>query len=207
MRMGSSVRKKLDAEANSSNWAAVDINANRHSVKWTRKELLGRMLWGAVRPLFALSPRPFWGWRRALLRLFGASVAGDVHVYPTVRITIPWNLTIGDHAAIGDRAILYALGPIRIGERCTISQGAHLCAGTHDYRDPTMPLVKSPITIGDDAWICADAFVGPGVSVGKLAIVGARAVVVKNVDDNVIVAGNPARKIRSRSLPSTGSIT
>lgn len=141
-----------------------------------------------------------------LLRLFGASVADNVHIYPTVRIAIPWNLTIGTHAAVGDRAILYALGPIRIGERCTISQGAHLCAGTHDYRDPTMPLVKSPITIGDDAWICADAFVGPGVTVGKFAIVGARAVVMNNVDENVIVIGNPAREIRRRSQPSAGPI-
>lgn len=182
------------------------MKANRQSEKWTRKELLGRILWAAARPLFALSPRPLWGWRRALLRLFGASVASDVHIYPTVRIAIPWNLMIGEHAAVGDRVILYALGPIQIGERCTISQGSHLCAGTHDYRDPTMPLVKSPITIGDDAWICADVFVGPGVSIGKLAIVGARAVVMKNVRDNMIVAGNPAREIRARSQPSAGSI-
>jgi putative colanic acid biosynthesis acetyltransferase WcaF len=204
--MGSSVRKKPDAEGSPPSRAAVDTAANRQSAKWTRKELFGRILWGAARPLFALSPRPLWGWRRALLRLFGASVAGNVHIYPTVRIAIPWNLTIGAHAAVGDRAILYALGPIRIGERCTISQGAHLCAGSHDYRDPTMPLIKSPITIGDEAWICADAFVGPGVTVGKLAIVGARAVVMKNVDDNVIVVGNPAREIRRRSQPSAGPV-
>ena len=105
---------------------------------------------------------------------------------------MPWNLEIGEYAAIGDRAILYALGPITIGARATISQRAHLCAGTHDIRDPARPLLKPPITIGSDAWVCADAFVGPGVTVGEHAIVGARAVAMKDVPAHAIVVGNPA---------------
>lgn len=177
----------------------LDIAANRRATKWTRKERVGRILWSAAHPLFALSPRPLWAWRRALLRLFGATIANDVHIYPTVKIAIPWNVRIGAHAAVGDRVILYALGPIRLGERCTISQGAHVCAGTHDYRDPTMPLIKSPIVVGDDAWICADAFIGPDVTIGSGAIVGARAVVMKDVDEDAIVVGNPARVIKKRT--------
>lgn len=102
-------------------------------------------------------------------------------------------------AAVGDRAILYALGPISIGERATISQGAHLCAGTHDLRDPARPLLKLPIRIGDDAWICADAFIGPGVTIGRGAVAGACAVIVKDVGEDCIVAGNPARLIRMMS--------
>lgn len=133
-----------------------------------------------------------------MLRAFGANVGREVHVHPTVRITIPWNLSIGDDSAVGDGVILYALGPINIGARTTISQGAHLCAGTHDWRDPTMPLKKPPVSIGSDAWICADAFVGPGVNVGDAAILGARAVVMKDVGSGVIVAGNPARPIGTR---------
>jgi putative colanic acid biosynthesis acetyltransferase WcaF len=161
-------------------------------------EQVGRLLWALMMPAFRLSPRPLWAWRRALLRLFGAHVGRNVHVYNTVRITIPWNLRIGDNCAIGDRATLYALGNISIGNRATISQGAHLCAGSHDWRDPTMPLMKLPIEIGADAWVCADAFVGPGVIVGDDAIVGARAVVVKNIMRGEIVAGNPARLIGRR---------
>lgn len=180
------------------NGAVTDVQANRSAHKWSRKELAGRLLWALAHPLFALSPRPLWGWRRYLLRLFGAQVGRQVHVYPNVRISIPWNVTIGEQSAVGDRAILYALGPISIGARATISQGAHLCAGTHDYSDPTMPLLKPPIVICDDAWICADAFVGPGVTIGPRAIVGARAVVVKNVPQDAVVAGNPARFVRSR---------
>lgn len=174
----------------------TDVTANRRVRKWTRRELAGRVLWGLARPLFALSPRPLWGWRRAMLRLFGASVGREVHVFPSVRITVPWNLTLGDQCAVGDRAILYALGPISIGSRATVSQGAHLCAGTHDIADPARPLVKPPILIGPDAWIAADAFVGPGVTVGSGALVGARAVVMKDVEPGHIVVGNPARTIR-----------
>ena len=99
---------------------------------------------------------------------------------------------------MGDRAHLYALGPIRIGDRVTVSQGAHLCAGSHDFRDPTMALTRPPIRIDDDVWVCADAFVGPGVEIGRGAVVGARAVVVRSVAAGTIVAGNPARQVGRR---------
>ena len=110
---------------------------------------------------------------------------------------MPWNLTIGENVAIGDRAILYALGPISIGARSTYRKG-HAFAGSHDWRDPAMPLIKPPIAIGEDVWIAADAFIGPGVSIGDGAIVGAGSVVTKDVPDGVIVAGNPARRIGIR---------
>ena len=176
----------------------VDVKANRSARKWSRHEQLGRVLWALVRPLFSLSPRPLWGWawRRALLRMFGARVGSKAHICPGVKIFIPWNLNLGEACTIGDRAILYALGPITIGDRATVSQGAHLCAGTHDVDDPARPLLKPPIHIGEDAWICADSFIGPGVTVGDGAVVGARAVVMKDVGEGCIVAGNPARVIR-----------
>ena len=113
---------------------------------------------------------------------------------------MPWNLEIGASAAVGDRVNLYALGPITIGARATVSQGAHLCAGTLDISDPTRPLLKLPITIGSDAWVCADAFIGPGVTLGEHAIVGARAVAMKDVPAHTIVVGNPARQIK-RKIP------
>lgn len=176
----------------------VDIAANRAATKWSKRELAGRLLWALVYPLFALSPRPLWAWRRLLVRVFGGTIGRQVQIYPSVRIAVPWNLDIGDQCAIGDRVILYSLGRITIKERVTISQGAHLCAGTHDYVDPTMPLVKSPIFVDHDAWICADAFLGPGVHVGSFAIVGARSVAIKDVIPGTIVVGNPARVVRSR---------
>lgn len=176
----------------------TDILSNRAARKWSRAELTGRVLWTLALPLFRFSPRILWGWRRALLGAFGAKIGRDAHIYPSVRITIPWNIEIGDQAAVGDRAILYALGPIRIGERATVSQYAHLCAGTHDWRDPAMPLVKKPVVIGKDAWVCANAFVGPGVTIGDSAIVGAAAVIMKDVPAMTIVGGNPAAPIGTR---------
>jgi putative colanic acid biosynthesis acetyltransferase WcaF len=180
---------------------ALDIATNRSALKWTRRELAGRVLWGLAQPFFRLSPRPFWGWRRFLLRAFGAMVGHEVHMCPTVRITIPWNLRVGAFTAVGDRATLYNLGIITIGEFVTVSQNAHLCGGSHDYRRTDLQLLKLPIQIGDGAWICADAFIGPNVTVGAHAIVGARAVVTKDVDVRAIVAGNPARRIGSRPYP------
>lgn len=178
--------------------AALDISANRSARKWSRRALAGRVLWSLAQPLFAWSPRLCWSWRRMLLRAFGARIGAEVQVHPSVRIAIPWNLSIGDQASVGDGAILYALGPIRIGRQATVSQYAHLCAGTHDFTRPDMALVKQPIAVGDGAWICADAFVGPGVSIGAGAVLGARAVAVKDVPAGVIAVGNPARPVRRR---------
>jgi putative colanic acid biosynthesis acetyltransferase WcaF len=176
----------------------LDIASNRAAQKWTRKELVGRAAWGLAHPVFACSPRIFWAWRRGLLRVFGAKIGHNVHIYPSVRIAVPWNLDIADEVAIGDRAIVYNLGPVKIGAQATISQGVHLSAGTHDYRRADMPLLKPPIEIGPAAWICADAFIGPGVTVGEFAIVGARTVVMKDVEAGMIVAGNPMRALGKR---------
>ena len=173
----------------------MDVSANRRATKWTFTEQAGRLLWDLAHPLFAFSPRQAWVWRRAMLRVFGARVGAHVHIYPSVRIAIPWNLDIEAFAAVGDRAILYSLGHIRICASATVSQGAHLCAGSHDYNNPARPLTKPPITIGANTWICADAFVGPGVTIGNNSIIGARAVVMRDVTNGVIVAGNPAREI------------
>lgn len=178
----------------------LEIAKNRQDSKYSKYELIARVLWGLIHPLFRYSPRICFGWRRFLLRCFGARVGNQVHVYASARIYLPWKLEILDFATIGEFAEIYNLGLIRIEERATISQRAHLCAGTHDYSHPKVPLLKPPILIGPDAWVCADAFVGPGVTVGRGAIVGARAVVMKNVNEWDIVSGNPAVFVRKRQI-------
>lgn len=180
------------------NMVELDIANNRTARKWSRRELMGRVLWAACGPLFRYSPRLLWGWRCFMLRLFGAKVGRNVQIHPTATIFIPWNLEIGDWSSVGFDALIYNLGPVRIGSKVTVSQRAHLCAGSHDFRDPAMTLLKLPIDIGDEAWICADAFVGPGVGVGEGAVVGARAVVVRDVAAGIIVGGNPAKVIGKR---------
>jgi putative colanic acid biosynthesis acetyltransferase WcaF len=178
------------------------IDQNRSAVKYSLGEQVRRVLWMAGGLVFRLSPRPCFGLRRGLLRLFGASVGREVHVYPSTHIYFPWNLQIGDWSAIGEWALIYNLGMVKIGERATLSQRVHVCAGTHDYRDPAMPLLKPPVSIQNSAWICADAFIGPGVTVHEGAVVGACSVVVKDVSAWTVVAGNPARFLKERQMNS-----
>jgi putative colanic acid biosynthesis acetyltransferase WcaF len=113
---------------------------------------------------------------------------------------MPWNLEIGNWSSIGEFAFIYNLAAIKIGDCATISYRAHLCAGTHDYGDPSLPLVKLGITIGSQTWICADSYIGPNVKIGEGAVVGARAVVVKDIRPWQVVAGNPAKFIKLRIL-------
>jgi putative colanic acid biosynthesis acetyltransferase WcaF len=178
----------------------LDIEANRRAFRYTRSELLQRLLWALAQPLFRCSPRLLYGWRNALLRLFGARIGRGVRVYPSVRIFLPSLLTIGDEATVGDDARLYNLGPLHIGAQATVSQGAHLCGGSHDDRDPAFRLIRASIRLDTGCWVCADAFIGPGVTIGEGAVVGARAVATRNVEAWQVVAGNPARFIRHRSL-------
>lgn len=125
----------------------LDVTANRRAPKWGRRVQIARLLWAVATTLFRFSTRPLWAWRRFLPRMFGARVGREVHVYPSARITIPWNLEIGDWSAVGDGAILYVLRRITIGAHSTISQGAHLCAGTHDISRPDRPLLAPPSTL------------------------------------------------------------
>jgi putative colanic acid biosynthesis acetyltransferase WcaF len=178
----------------------LDIAANRRATKYGHRELAARLLWQFARPLFRYSPRPLFAWRNFLLRCFGARVGRNIRFENSVRIQYPWMLEIGDYSAIGDYVLIYNLGKVTIGARVTISQQAHLCAGTHDYTRPEMPLERLPISIGDDVWICADAFIGPSVSVGQGAVVGARSAVFHEVQPWTVVGGNPARFIKDRVL-------
>lgn len=174
------------------------IQENRAAIKYSRMEQCRRIAWMAGRLVFQLTPRPCFALRRLILRCFGATVADGVRCYSSSHIYFPWNLAIGEDSSIGEDALIYNLGRITIGARTTISQRVHLCAGTHDYRDPTMPLLKPPITVGDSVWICADAFVGPGVRIGNGAILAARTVVMRDVEDWKVMAGNPACVVKTR---------
>ena len=176
----------------------IAVATNRKARKYSRLEMGKRVFWGFGQSIFRLSPRPCFGFRRWILRCFGAKVGREVHIYPSAIVYFPWNLEIGDESSIGEWALIYNLGRVKVGRRSTISQRVHLCAGTHDYRQPDMPLLKPPSEVGDDCWICADAFVGPNVKVGDFAIVGAAAVLVKDAAPFEIWGGNPAVKIKDR---------
>jgi putative colanic acid biosynthesis acetyltransferase WcaF len=160
---------------------------------------LHRAAFGVVWTLAARwTPPPLHGWRTLVLRAFGARIGPGARVYGSVRVWYPPNLEVGARAVIGPGAILYSMGPMRIGARTIVSQRAHLCGGTHAIDDPNFQLLARPIEIGNDAWIAAESFVAPGVSVGEGAVLGARAVAVRDVAPWTVHGGNPARKLRDR---------
>jgi putative colanic acid biosynthesis acetyltransferase WcaF len=160
-----------------------------------------RALWNCVHLLcFRPSPRVLHSWRRMLLRLFGARLGKGVVVHPSVKIWAPWNLIMDDHSCLGPYVDCYNCATVALGRHSVVSQYSFLCTATHNYKSLTLPLIAKPIVVREHAWVCADVFVGPGVSVGEGAVVGARSSVFKDVDPWTVVAGSPARFLKARVL-------
>jgi len=176
------------------------INENTHSgPSFSLKSRIGRLIWSIFYfVLFRYSPRPVHGWRRAILRLFGAKIGKGVHVYPGLKVWAPWNLEISDFAGVASGVNLYSQGKITIGKYAVVSQGSHICAGTHVYEVPGFPLITKPIIIGDYAWVAADVFVHPGVKIGEGAVIGARSVVATDIPEWKIAVGFPCKVIKDR---------
>lgn len=161
---------------------------------------LERALWTLVwSALGVWTPTPLHGWRRFLLRAFGARISPTSKIYPGVHIWYPKNLEMHEYSCLGPEVNCYCMAQIVLEPYALVSQRAHLCAGSHDVDDPEFPLVSAPILVCRNAWIAAEAFVGPGVTVGQGAVLGARAVTVKNLESWKIYAGNPAKPLRSRT--------
>ena len=162
---------------------------------------IGRTVWGLAWALtFRPSPRIGHAWRRWILRCFGAQLGRGVKVMPSVRIWAPWNLVMGDWSSLGPSVDCYNVAPVRIGAHATVSRMAQLCTAGHDVTDPHMALQMKPITVGDGAWVCQGAYLGPGVELGEGAVAAAHAVVVKKVESWTIVGGNPAEFIQRRNV-------
>lgn len=180
----------------------MSVNTNTHKgASFSLRNRLGRLSWDVFAfLLFRFSPKPFHAWRSFLLRCFGAKVGSGVHVYPGVNIWAPWNLELEDECGIASGATLYCQGKITVGRQAVISQGAYLVTGTHDYTKVGFPLITMPIHVGDQAWIAAEAFVHPGVTIGEGCVIGARSVVTKNMPDWMVCAGHPCIPIKIRTI-------
>jgi len=158
-------------------------------------------LWWLVQStLFAMSPQLMYGWRNFLLRLFGAKVGDNVIIRPSVRVTYPWKVKIGDRVWIGDNTELYSLGEIEVGDDVVISQKSYLCAATHDFTKPSFDMIDKKITIEDQVWIATDVFVAPGVTVGRGALIGARSSVFTDMPGGMICVGSPAKPVKPRGM-------
>lgn len=167
---------------------------------------IGRLAWGLVwLCLFRPTPRPLHRWRASLLRLFGARLGRDCHIYAGARIWAPWNLVCGNHVAIADGAEVYNPDTVSLGDNAIVSQHAFLCGASHDYNDAAFPMIWAPIRIGPFAWIGARATVQMGVSVGDGAVLALGAVATHNLEPWGVYAGIPARRIKSRRRLGPGA--
>lgn len=143
------------------------------------------LLWQAA--WFAVQNLVFSTWwcpsslRVRILRAFGASVGQGVKVRHGVKIHWPWKLKIGDNVWIGVDAWILNLEPVTIGSDCCISQNVFICTGSHSYDSPTFEFDNAPIVVGDGSWIGARATLLRGVEIGASCLVGAGALVVKNL--------------------------
>lgn len=178
----------------------VDLSKYKNSL--SRKNQVVRLVWTIVWTLFArpLPRRIGNGWKLFLLRLFGAKVHSKAVVYSSARIYMPWNLEMDAYSCLASEVDCYNADKIKIGANSTVSQKAYLCSASHDITKSYNPLDTAPIIIKDQAWIAADAFIGPGVTIGQGAVVGARACVFKDVEPWTVVGGNPAKFIKTRKI-------
>jgi putative colanic acid biosynthesis acetyltransferase WcaF len=165
-----------------------------------RSGLVVQLWWMIDFFFFKLSPQIMYGWRRFLLRLFGARIGNGVIIRPSVTVTYPWKVSIGDHSWIGDDVVLYSLGEIEIGSNAVISQKSYLCAASHDYNKEDFPIWGKKITIEDECWLATDVYVAPGITIGKGTVVGARSSVFKDLPAGKVCVGSPAKPIKDRTV-------
>ena len=165
------------------------------------REYVRKALWEVaqavlIRPSFRRAE----GWRRFWLRAFGAKVSPTCKIKPSTRIKHPWLLELGAYSVLAEDVDVYNLGRVVIGDHTVVSHRAVLCAGSHDYTKANLPLLRPEIRIGSGVWVCTQAFVGPGVTIGDNTVVGACAVVMKDLPGGVLAAGNPARVVKTRRM-------
>lgn len=176
------------------------LSLHRIPVGFRGKSKLYVQLWWLVQAiLISCSPQVFYGWRRFWLRMFGAKIGKKVLIRPSVKITYPWKVSIGDYSWIGDDVVLYSLGEIEIGSNTVISQKSYLCTGSHDYTKETFDIFAKKITVGNGCWLATDVFVAPGITIEDGAVIGARSSVFKNIEMNTINIGSPTKNIGNRT--------
>ncbi|SDG18829.1 putative colanic acid biosynthesis acetyltransferase [Paraburkholderia phenazinium] len=164
-----------------------------------RSAVVVQLWWLTQATLFRLSPQFLYGWRSMLLRLFGARVGRGVKIRPAATVTYPWKFEIGDFSWVGDDAVIYCLGDVKIGRNAVVSQRSYLCAGDHDPASVAFEIRGRPIVIEDEAWVCADVFVAPGVTIARGAVIGARSSVFKDMPSDMICTGHPCVPIKRRT--------
>jgi putative colanic acid biosynthesis acetyltransferase WcaF len=184
-----------------SNSSMVQIDLRSSRTRWPLGILLRRAIWqGILTHIVRFTPRPFNLLRILTLRAAGAKIGAHCLIMPGVKVLMPWKLMLSDSVAIGRNTEIYNHGEIRVGSNTLISQNCFLCTSSHDYTKPDMPLIYSDIDVGSECWIAAGAYVGPGVKINNGAVIGARAVVTRDMPEWMVCAGNPCCPLKQRIM-------
>lgn len=174
---------------------------SHQGASFTFKNRFLRLLWIIIWRVFcSYTPVFFHKWRIFFINIFGANISYDSFVYPSVKIWAPWNLNMEESSTLGPNVICYNIARVTLKYKSVVSQAAYLCTGTHDYTDPLFKLYALPIKIGAEAWVCANSFVGPGVTIADGAVLGACSVTFKNIEAWKVYAGNPSVFIKDRII-------
>jgi len=169
---------------------------------------LYRFFWTIIQSsLFRYSPKNFFNFRNLLLKIFGAKIGKNTHIYNGVNIWSPMNLIVGNNVGIANEVYLYNIDKIIIDDHVDVSHGSSLFTGSHDYNDKNFQLIAKPIILKKKVWICAECFIHPGVKINEGCVVGARSVVTKSINDEYgVFAGNPAKFIKKRKKFSENNL-
>lgn len=150
--------------------------------------------------LFKTSLNPLSCWRVFLLRAFGAKIGKGCYISPKARIYMPWNLTMGNVSSIDDYAFIKDSVNVVIGDYVSISNFVHVFTGGHDVKERNFASQRKPVIIGNGAFIGADSYIGKGVNIGQMAVIGSRSLVLKDIPENSIAFGSPC-VVKAERLP------
>jgi putative colanic acid biosynthesis acetyltransferase WcaF len=181
--------------------AAFKIDLTQSITPWDRRTKIRRGIWQyLVKPLYRLIPGKRSRLRIAILRVMGAQIGGSCLIQQRVDILTPWNLVMKDCVVLAHDVSILNFTTVTIHSMTVISQHAQLCTGTHDYTHPHFPLVFHPIEIGAESWVASGAFIAPGITLGHGCVIGANAVVTKDMPEWTVCGGNPCKAIKAREI-------
>ena len=138
--------------------------------------------------------------RRLFYRVFGMKIGRGSTIHMGLRLYNPFNIEIGDDSIVGEDTVLDGRGKLMIGNHVDIASEVMIYNAEHDVRDPNFCTVQAPVTIEDYVFIGPRAIILPGVTIKRGAVVGAGAVVTKDVEEYSIVGGVPAKHIGERNV-------
>ena len=177
----------------------VDLRSYNNDTFYRGEHVWKEFIWRIIQQsLFNIEWLKLYKLKYYLLKQFNADIKSTVIIKPKTKITFPWRLAIGENSWIGEETWLLNLDRITIGENVCISQRSFLCTGSHDWTKSSFDLITKPINIENGVWICANVFIGPGVTIGENSIIKPGSVVSQDLPPNMIHGGNPCVPLKKR---------